>query len=480
MTSSVRRGVFGHALIFGLAPLLQRLAGLVLLPLYTHYLSPRDYGEIELLTMGAGLVAMLLRLELRPGYLRAWVQDGERGHGRLARQTGRLLLGLGLAGGMIAFWASAPACRWLVGHPVDAATRALLALGIAAEVASLAPQATLQAQLRSRTMVAIGVGQFVLGAGTTVVTVTLLGMGPFGVFLGGAAGSVLGLAAMTATLRVPRAEADGPGPLAPLLRYSLPLLAGALLFFVVRNADRLIVARALSVAQLGEYALAWSLANLLMTMLFLPLQSSLDVWRHRLFRRADGPAEFAAIYRIAMLGMALAAIGLDTAGLDLFVRVADPRFAGSIALAPALSVAVLLQVGYSIVASAFFVAGATARWTLVFAVGAVVQVAVSLVAVPALGLPAAPLGVLAANAWLYGAAAWWGRRHWDVPFQHRAMAIALVLVPAACALRRAMPPLDLPAALAVDAAVLLAAVAALFATGLLQMSDARRLVRMKA
>ena len=461
LKTSARRGVFGHALIFGLAPILQRLAGLVLLPLYTHYLSPAQYGEIELLTIASGLVAMVLRLELRPGYLRAWIDSDDAARPGLARKAARLLAALGLAGAAGAFLVSAPACRWLAGHEVGLGIRILLALGILLEVASLIPQATMQAQLRSRAMVAIGLAQFVLGAGLTVVCVTLLDLGPFGVFLGGVAGQALGLVAMTALVRFPAAPA-APTQVAPLLRYSLPLLGGALLFFVVRNADRLIVARALSVPDLGEYALGWSLANLLMTMIFLPLQSSLDVWRHRMFRQTRGAADFAEIYRIALLVMGLAAVGLNTAGLDLFVHVADDRFASAVALAPALSLAVLLQVGYSIVASAFFVTGATARWTAIFAVGAALQVGVSLVCVPRLGLAGAPLGVLAANAWLYAAAAIWGRREWAVPYQHSVMAVVLLILPAACLLRRALPALPIEAALPIDAVILLLALAALF------------------
>lgn len=471
------RGVFGHAAIFGLAPLLQRAAGLVLLPLYTHYLSPADYGEVELLTLAAGLVALVLRLELRPALLRAWVEGDAAVQAGLYRGFGRLLLGLGIIGGAVAFLVSAPACLWLVGHPVGVGTRALVAVGIAIEVAGMVPQAMLQAQLRSRMVVAIGVAQFIVGAGSTVLAVTVLDWGPAGVFLGGTAGLLLGYGAMLAVI-----GPAGRAPLVavwPLLRFSLPLLGGALLFFVVRNADRLVVSRVLSVAQLGEYALAWSLAGLLMTMLFLPLQSSLDVWRHRLFADAGGETSFAAVFRIAMAGLALAAVGLNTAGVDLFLEAADARYDAAAALVPALSAAVLLQAGYTIVASAFFVAGATARWTAIFAAGAVVQVGISLLAVPTLGLAGAPLGAVVANAWLYGAAAVWGRRLWAVPFGHGAMAGGLLLVAAAWGARRVASPGSLVGALAVDALVCGVALAIAFGTGMLRRGDVVALLKVR-
>ncbi|HEY1413019.1 MAG TPA: hypothetical protein VGF36_12815, partial [Rhodopila sp.] len=66
------RSVFTHALIFGLAPLLRKCVGLIMVPIYTHYLSTSDYGEIELLTMATGLFGLVLGLDLRAGYMRAW------------------------------------------------------------------------------------------------------------------------------------------------------------------------------------------------------------------------------------------------------------------------------------------------------------------------------------------------------------------------------------------------------------------------
>ena len=88
--------VFWHALVFGLAPILQKLAGVVLLPLYTHYLSPRDYGEIEILTVVTGLFTVVLKLELRQGIMRAWHAGGEAERGALFRGALQLLGGLGL------------------------------------------------------------------------------------------------------------------------------------------------------------------------------------------------------------------------------------------------------------------------------------------------------------------------------------------------------------------------------------------------
>src|SRR5271165_1716972 len=123
--------VFWHALVFGLTPLLQKLVGMVLLPLYTHYLSARDYGEIALLTMMTGLFSLVLRLELRAGFMRAYVGAAD------ATARAALLAGFGLAGAVLFAGVCNWLCEMLFGYPISGGFVALLALGIFIDVLGL-------------------------------------------------------------------------------------------------------------------------------------------------------------------------------------------------------------------------------------------------------------------------------------------------------------------------------------------------------
>ncbi len=75
------------------------------------------------------------------------------------------------------------------------------------------------------------------------------------------------------------------------------MLGGALLFFVVRNADRIAVSQFVSVAGLGIYAMAWTLANLLLNVVFAPIQTSFDVWRYEMHQQGGRTGEVAAFFR---------------------------------------------------------------------------------------------------------------------------------------------------------------------------------------
>src|SRR6478672_8130421 len=59
-----------HTCIYGIGGVLVKGIGFVLLPLYTHYLSPRDYGLLEVLELGISLLAMFLNMGVTAALLR--------------------------------------------------------------------------------------------------------------------------------------------------------------------------------------------------------------------------------------------------------------------------------------------------------------------------------------------------------------------------------------------------------------------------
>ena len=60
---------------YQLANILAKVIGVVMLPLYTRYLSPGDYGTIELLANGVILISILVRLGMIEAFLRYYFSD---------------------------------------------------------------------------------------------------------------------------------------------------------------------------------------------------------------------------------------------------------------------------------------------------------------------------------------------------------------------------------------------------------------------
>ena len=70
-----------HALIYGAGFLLVRAVGFLLLPLYTRYLTPEDYGAIELLDLTGFALATFMTFGMDQAvmkYYHAWPDQSDR------------------------------------------------------------------------------------------------------------------------------------------------------------------------------------------------------------------------------------------------------------------------------------------------------------------------------------------------------------------------------------------------------------------
>src|ERR671938_952270 len=69
-----------HSAIYGLGGLVSRLLAVLLLPLYTSYLSTADYGKIETLVAAATVLVIVLRLGISSAFFRFYFDSPDPEH----------------------------------------------------------------------------------------------------------------------------------------------------------------------------------------------------------------------------------------------------------------------------------------------------------------------------------------------------------------------------------------------------------------
>ena len=66
-----------HSAIYGLGGLVSRILATVLLPLYTHYLPPNSYGQVETVTALTAVLAIVLQLGISSAFFRFYFDAKE-------------------------------------------------------------------------------------------------------------------------------------------------------------------------------------------------------------------------------------------------------------------------------------------------------------------------------------------------------------------------------------------------------------------
>jgi O-antigen/teichoic acid export membrane protein len=313
------RSFVKHAAVYGLASLLMQAGGFVLLPLYTHYLTPSDYGVLEVLgrlaeTVGTCLMFGGFRQALLTFYQQSQHEADRR---RVVATTLSLFGATSLFGGGLVLALAGPLSGLMNGFIQDTPgiSPTLLRLAILAillEPLSQIPLTLLQARVESVRFVSITLMQFVVRIGLCVLFVKYLHGGMMGA-LGATVimGSVFGLGLCTREI-VCRPALPDLGQLRALLRFALPLMPGGLCFFLLHHGDRFFLLRFRSTEDVGTYALGYKLAQAAGMFSLAPLYMVWSAHMYKEAKTASAPVVFGtaftrilATYLLVGLGLAL-------------------------------------------------------------------------------------------------------------------------------------------------------------------------------
>src|SRR3569623_99481 len=66
-----------HSAIYGLGGLVSRVLATLLLPLYTHYLPPGAFGQVEIVTAATAVLAIVLQMGIASAFFRYYFDAKE-------------------------------------------------------------------------------------------------------------------------------------------------------------------------------------------------------------------------------------------------------------------------------------------------------------------------------------------------------------------------------------------------------------------
>lgn len=326
--------------------MLNRLFPLLLVPVYTRIWSTAEFGawgfcmtvlNVLLIVSGLGLDAATTRLyydHRDPGDIQRFLMVGFALRIMVAAATALLL-----AGPLLAVW------PWISGGAIPALPFVPLLLAASSIQAVVAFNlANARAERRAKAFIQIQLAQALLQAVTSVALV-LAGWGAAGAFYGYAIGA--GIVALVAGVRfVRRNRIAGPLPWGQMrenLAYGIKTLPVAMSMWLRRMADRVIIGRSVSMADLGLYQLSASgMAPL--SILMASFNAAYLPFFYEKRRQGDGALSLIAAMDMAIVAvLAMLSVGVMAIAPELIRVLGPPRYAGAEAMTPALVLSVMLD-----------------------------------------------------------------------------------------------------------------------------------------
>jgi O-antigen/teichoic acid export membrane protein len=375
-----------HSGVYGIGLLLSRFASFLLLPLYTSYLSPRDYGIIALLDLGSAVLGQISQGGIPAAVLRESYNPKFQSRSEKLWSTGLfLIIGLTLPGVLIAWSFRDPLSRAVFGPEVTLGPRfiELAAWIILPQALSNYMQAYVRALKRSTLFVTMSVSGLIVRIALNVAFIAGMRFGVLGFLYSSLIASTLEMLAYGIIL-FGRKRWGWIGEIVPtLLRYGVPIVIAGLSALAMHQMNRAIL-RGLDVdlASIGLFALAYTIAQAGSTLVLDPFHA---IWSPLMFE-ADRQADRLQVFRRVFIGLVctvfLMQLGIALASRPLIHLVAAPDYFAAADLLPWLCLAFFFFPLHTMFRIPVMLHRKTERLALIALVAAAVNCLLNLLLIP--------------------------------------------------------------------------------------------------
>ncbi|MFB4203315.1 lipopolysaccharide biosynthesis protein [Arhodomonas sp. KWT2] len=420
-----------HSAIYGAGNIARKIVAFIMLPIYTRYLTPADYGAVELFTLLLSVVEVFFGMRMGQALFRYYFAADSKAE-RDEVVTTVLAVGAGVSalGAMAVAGFSEPLARVLFGEALYVHLIPLIGLLLVTQGVEDFGLNFIRAHQRPGLFLALSLGKLALQVSLNLYLVVWLELHVAGVVLGNVLSSgAIALFGVGYTLRYTRLR-PSRRHLRVLLAFSYPFWISGLFQIYISFGDRYFLRVFTDMAQVGIYALAYRFGFLLVEFTWGTFANIWDTQRYRILERGDAREIYQMTFQYFALFTILMGLGIAMFVGDVIHVMAAPAFWPAADIAPVLVLAYILYVWTLFSNFGLLLAEKTRKLAIASGITAVVISVGYLALIPLLGALGAALATLIALSveltWVHAQA----RREYDMglPWARVLSALALAVV----------------------------------------------------
>ena len=419
------RQFFKESLIYAGSSALARGISFVLVPFYTRVFSPADFGMIDILAVVGGLVNVVIVVEITQGVARFFTAaQSQRDRVGYAATALWFTLAVYSAFFVAAAIFSAQLSAWILESEQQQPVFLVAIASMWAGGIYYLLQSQLRWQLQPRRYAIVSIFSTLVTTAGSVVLVFGLEFGVSGVFWGSFAGSIAGGTLAYYYCHVNLGSVFDPVKLRRMLAFTLPLAISSVAAVATTYADRVIIKELMGLDDLGLYGIAQRFASL-MGLVLIGFQGSLTPLVTKYQLEPDTPLQLARIFRY-FLALALPLnLALCIYARELVILLTAPPYHAAYTLIPLLATSSLLA-GMYVFAPGLWLAKKTGFTMKINLFTALLNIALVVCLVPAMGLAGAAMGTLLSAIVAFSLYMFFNQKYYPIPVKWGRIALSVI------------------------------------------------------
>jgi O-antigen/teichoic acid export membrane protein len=424
------RQIIRHSVVFGVGAVAARLASIVLLPLYTRYLTPADYGITAIVDLAVNMLGITIGVAVVGAATREHCSDETADHHDRVWWTALtmvIVIATIICG--TAMMVRTPFATLIFG---DTVARGPLLITIALCTLWLGSIGnTLESYFRavkaSTFLTLLGLSRLVINVFVNVVLIVWYHQGVVGILLGNLITTALSLTVLLVMFARERgAFTFSRRLMQPYWQFGWPLVVFGLLSACMHEADRYILRVYLDLHQVGLYSIGYQIGQGVNTLVITPFIAVWGVVVYEIAQRPDAPSIYTRVFKYYVFGLGLIMLGAALSARTLLYLLAPPEYAQAAALVPLICLGYLFFSLHEHFKVPAMTTGRTLALLPVVTISTIVNVVLNLVLVPTMGATGAAWATVATFLVFSGTGLYRYRQIEKYPYPFRQCAFVLV------------------------------------------------------
>ena len=343
MTESVRNEtnlILRHSSVYGIATILSRVISFVMIPVYTSYINPEEYGVMELIHITMSLIETVIALGITTGLSRFYF-DTEDQHER-NRVVSSAFFGLGgflmLLVGFFTL-ASGPLSTLVLDSITYKRFFVIAFSSLAVNILNNIFITYYRINKKSLTVLFISTGQLVVNLTLNIIFLVVLKMGVWGIFVATFITAVLTFLVF-APVVIRKVGFNVSWEITKeLILFGLPLIPSNIASYIVAASDRYFIKEYVSINDTGLYSLGYKFGTLVNSFVTQPFNQIWGPRRIEMFGKGNYEEIFSRIFTYFTFVLLFVGMTISMLARDIVHLMADKAYWSAYAIIPLLTLA---------------------------------------------------------------------------------------------------------------------------------------------
>ncbi|HWZ74946.1 MAG TPA: oligosaccharide flippase family protein [Candidatus Sulfotelmatobacter sp.] len=385
-----------HFLVYGFGVILMNLLPALMVPIYTHRVSPLEFGVLELLNRSQEILRVVLSLGLASALTTFYQMKKDEPHLQkgIYSTAVQFLLVVGLVVTLVLLAGAGKMSRTLFNTSSYKSAVVLILAATYFEMLFQMAVLNLQSGLRSSLYVTAHVSRLLLAIVLNLVLVYWFRLGLMGVLWATLIHTSVFSIGLLAYMFSRTGRAFHTRLMWEMLRFGLPLLPASAIGFFFNNGDRYFLNAFRSPAEVGFYGLGYKLGMMSMLLVIMPFGKIWSVTMVDISGRSDGPREMGRIATLLLMACTASMLGLSLFGPYLVRIMAPPAYSAASQVIPVVGIAYLFYAWTMVMDASFYVTKRTFYKPIILAISSVAMAALYWGLIPHYGMMGAAWATL--------------------------------------------------------------------------------------